>query len=40
VGDYVVADASFTHFGEERDARRRAERLDEALEIVRGPLDR
>ncbi|MGH3006707.1 MAG: LLM class flavin-dependent oxidoreductase [Gaiellaceae bacterium] len=36
VGDHVVADASFTHFGEERDARRRAERLDEALEVVAG----
>jgi alkanesulfonate monooxygenase SsuD/methylene tetrahydromethanopterin reductase-like flavin-dependent oxidoreductase (luciferase family) len=33
-----VADASFTHFGEERDPRRRAEILDEGLEIVAGLL--
>jgi probable F420-dependent oxidoreductase len=36
VKDHVVADASFTHFGEERDPRQRAELLDEALEIVAG----
>jgi len=36
VGDHVTADASFTHFGEERNARRRGELLDEALEIVTG----
>ena len=36
VGDHVGADASFTHFGEERDARRRAGLLDEALAIVAG----
>jgi alkanesulfonate monooxygenase SsuD/methylene tetrahydromethanopterin reductase-like flavin-dependent oxidoreductase (luciferase family) len=36
VRDHVVADASFTHFGEERDPRQRAELLDEALEIVAG----
>jgi alkanesulfonate monooxygenase SsuD/methylene tetrahydromethanopterin reductase-like flavin-dependent oxidoreductase (luciferase family) len=36
VGDHVAADASFTHFGEERDARRRGAMLDEALEIVAG----
>jgi alkanesulfonate monooxygenase SsuD/methylene tetrahydromethanopterin reductase-like flavin-dependent oxidoreductase (luciferase family) len=36
VGDHVGRDASFTHFGEEADARRRAGMLDEALEIVAG----
>jgi alkanesulfonate monooxygenase SsuD/methylene tetrahydromethanopterin reductase-like flavin-dependent oxidoreductase (luciferase family) len=36
VGEFVVADASFTHFGEELDSRRRAEQLDEGLEIVAG----
>jgi alkanesulfonate monooxygenase SsuD/methylene tetrahydromethanopterin reductase-like flavin-dependent oxidoreductase (luciferase family) len=36
VGDHVVRDASFTHFGEELDARRRAGMLDEALEIIVG----
>jgi alkanesulfonate monooxygenase SsuD/methylene tetrahydromethanopterin reductase-like flavin-dependent oxidoreductase (luciferase family) len=36
VGDHVVRDASFTHFGEELDARRRAAMLDEALEIIAG----
>jgi alkanesulfonate monooxygenase SsuD/methylene tetrahydromethanopterin reductase-like flavin-dependent oxidoreductase (luciferase family) len=35
-GEAVGSDASFTHFGEERDARRRAEMLDEALEVVVG----
>lgn len=29
-----VGDASFTHFGEETDARRRASKLDEALELI------
>jgi alkanesulfonate monooxygenase SsuD/methylene tetrahydromethanopterin reductase-like flavin-dependent oxidoreductase (luciferase family) len=36
VGDHVGRDASFTHFGEETDARRRAAMLDEALEIIVG----
>ncbi|MBD0290705.1 MAG: LLM class flavin-dependent oxidoreductase [Thermoleophilia bacterium] len=36
VGDHVVADASFTRLGEERDARRRGEILDEALAVVAG----
>jgi len=36
VGDSVVTDASFVRFGEELEARRRAELLDEALEIVAG----
>jgi len=36
VGESIVRDASFTSFGEETDARRRAEMLDEALEIVAG----
>jgi alkanesulfonate monooxygenase SsuD/methylene tetrahydromethanopterin reductase-like flavin-dependent oxidoreductase (luciferase family) len=36
VRDHVVADASFTHFGEERSAQRRAELLDEGLDIVAG----
>ncbi|MBD0317983.1 MAG: LLM class flavin-dependent oxidoreductase, partial [Thermoleophilia bacterium] len=36
VGDHVVADASFTRLGEQRDARRRAELLDEGLEVVAG----
>ena len=35
-GESVGADASFLRFGEERDARRRAEMLDEALEIIAG----
>jgi len=35
-GESVGVDASFTHFGEERDPRRRAEMLDEALAIVAG----
>jgi alkanesulfonate monooxygenase SsuD/methylene tetrahydromethanopterin reductase-like flavin-dependent oxidoreductase (luciferase family) len=35
-GEHVVRDASFTHFGEDGDARRRAARLDEALEIIAG----
>ena len=35
-GDHVVSDASITHFGEERDAVRRAAILDEALEIIAG----
>lgn len=36
VGDHVVRDASFTAFGEELSARRRAEMLDEGLEIIAG----
>jgi alkanesulfonate monooxygenase SsuD/methylene tetrahydromethanopterin reductase-like flavin-dependent oxidoreductase (luciferase family) len=36
VGDHVARDASFTHFGEETDAVRRAQMLDEALEIIAG----
>ena len=36
VGDHVGRDASFTHFGEETDAARRAAILDEALEVVAG----
>jgi alkanesulfonate monooxygenase SsuD/methylene tetrahydromethanopterin reductase-like flavin-dependent oxidoreductase (luciferase family) len=36
VGDHVGRDASFTHFHEELDARRRARMLDEALEIIAG----
>jgi alkanesulfonate monooxygenase SsuD/methylene tetrahydromethanopterin reductase-like flavin-dependent oxidoreductase (luciferase family) len=35
-GEHVVADASFTAFGEEREPRRRAQMLDEALEIISG----
>ena len=35
-GGSIVEDASFTRFGEEADARRRGEMLDEALEIVAG----
>ncbi len=35
-GEHVVSDASFTHFGEERDPRRRAAILDEALEVIAG----
>src|SRR5829696_8449077 len=35
-GEHVVSDASFTHFGEERDAARRAAKLDEALEVIAG----
>lgn len=36
VGDHVVRDASFSHFGEATGAGERAERLDEALEIIAG----
>ena len=36
LGDSVVVDASFSRFGEERDARVRGEMLDEGLEIVAG----
>src|SRR5262245_51605274 len=36
VDDHVGSDASFTHFGEQLDARRRARMLDEALEIIAG----
>jgi alkanesulfonate monooxygenase SsuD/methylene tetrahydromethanopterin reductase-like flavin-dependent oxidoreductase (luciferase family) len=36
IGDAFVADASFTHFGERRDLRDRAEMLDEALSIIDG----
>jgi alkanesulfonate monooxygenase SsuD/methylene tetrahydromethanopterin reductase-like flavin-dependent oxidoreductase (luciferase family) len=32
----IVVDASFTHFGEAREARHRAELLDEGLEIIAG----
>jgi alkanesulfonate monooxygenase SsuD/methylene tetrahydromethanopterin reductase-like flavin-dependent oxidoreductase (luciferase family) len=35
-GESVGSDASFTHFGEELDPRRRAEMLDESLAIVSG----
>jgi alkanesulfonate monooxygenase SsuD/methylene tetrahydromethanopterin reductase-like flavin-dependent oxidoreductase (luciferase family) len=35
-GEHVVSDASFTHFGEELDPARRAEVLDEGLEIIAG----
>jgi alkanesulfonate monooxygenase SsuD/methylene tetrahydromethanopterin reductase-like flavin-dependent oxidoreductase (luciferase family) len=35
-GESVGTDASFTHFGEERDPHRRAEVLEEALAIVTG----
>jgi alkanesulfonate monooxygenase SsuD/methylene tetrahydromethanopterin reductase-like flavin-dependent oxidoreductase (luciferase family) len=35
-GESVGSDASFTHFGEERNPRVRAELLDEALEIIAG----
>lgn len=35
-GESVGADLSFTHFGEETDARRRAQMLDEALDIIVG----
>jgi alkanesulfonate monooxygenase SsuD/methylene tetrahydromethanopterin reductase-like flavin-dependent oxidoreductase (luciferase family) len=35
-GESVGSDASFTHFGEERDPGRRAAMLDEALAIVAG----
>jgi alkanesulfonate monooxygenase SsuD/methylene tetrahydromethanopterin reductase-like flavin-dependent oxidoreductase (luciferase family) len=37
-GEAVGSDASFTHFAEEGDARRRAGLLDEGLEIVSGLL--
>ena len=36
VGEHVVRDASFTHFGEVIEPRERAEFLDEALEIIAG----
>jgi len=36
VGDHVASDASFTHFGEPRERRVRAEMLDEALTIIDG----
>jgi alkanesulfonate monooxygenase SsuD/methylene tetrahydromethanopterin reductase-like flavin-dependent oxidoreductase (luciferase family) len=36
VGEHVVRDASFTHFGEELGVRGRAGMLDEALTIVAG----
>jgi alkanesulfonate monooxygenase SsuD/methylene tetrahydromethanopterin reductase-like flavin-dependent oxidoreductase (luciferase family) len=36
IGDHVVRDASFTHFGEAVDARVRAAMLDEALEVIAG----
>lgn len=35
-GEATNVDASFTCFGEERDARRRGEMLDEGLEIIAG----
>lgn len=35
-GGSIVEDSSFTRFGEERDERRRAELLDEGLEILAG----
>lgn len=36
IGEHVVSDASFTHFGEEQDVHRRAAILDESLEIIAG----
>jgi alkanesulfonate monooxygenase SsuD/methylene tetrahydromethanopterin reductase-like flavin-dependent oxidoreductase (luciferase family) len=36
VDDHVGSDASFTHFGEQLDPRRRARLLDEGLEIIAG----
>jgi alkanesulfonate monooxygenase SsuD/methylene tetrahydromethanopterin reductase-like flavin-dependent oxidoreductase (luciferase family) len=36
VGDSIVSDASFTHFGEVTDRRTRAEMLDEGLEVITG----
>jgi alkanesulfonate monooxygenase SsuD/methylene tetrahydromethanopterin reductase-like flavin-dependent oxidoreductase (luciferase family) len=36
VGDSIVSDASFTHFGEVTDRRARAEMLDEGLAIITG----
>jgi alkanesulfonate monooxygenase SsuD/methylene tetrahydromethanopterin reductase-like flavin-dependent oxidoreductase (luciferase family) len=36
VGDSIVSDASFTHFGEVTDRRRRAEMLDEGLDVIIG----
>jgi alkanesulfonate monooxygenase SsuD/methylene tetrahydromethanopterin reductase-like flavin-dependent oxidoreductase (luciferase family) len=36
VGDHVGRDASFTHFGEETDAVKRARMLDEALDVIAG----
>jgi alkanesulfonate monooxygenase SsuD/methylene tetrahydromethanopterin reductase-like flavin-dependent oxidoreductase (luciferase family) len=35
-GEAITADPSFTHFGEERDLRRRAQMTDEALAIIDG----
>jgi alkanesulfonate monooxygenase SsuD/methylene tetrahydromethanopterin reductase-like flavin-dependent oxidoreductase (luciferase family) len=35
-GEAVGVDASFTRFGEEKDARKRGDMLDEALEIIAG----
>lgn len=35
-GEAVGSDVSFTHFGEVTDARRRAQMLDEALEVIVG----
>lgn len=39
-GEHVVADASLTHFGEVRDRRQRAERLDEGAGHHRRPVAR
>jgi alkanesulfonate monooxygenase SsuD/methylene tetrahydromethanopterin reductase-like flavin-dependent oxidoreductase (luciferase family) len=36
IGDHVVRDASFTHFGEAGEARVRAAMLDEALGVIAG----
>jgi alkanesulfonate monooxygenase SsuD/methylene tetrahydromethanopterin reductase-like flavin-dependent oxidoreductase (luciferase family) len=36
LGDVVTGDVSFSHFGEQPDAKQRARMLDEALEIVTG----
>jgi alkanesulfonate monooxygenase SsuD/methylene tetrahydromethanopterin reductase-like flavin-dependent oxidoreductase (luciferase family) len=36
VGDSIISDASFTHFGEVTDRRTRAEMLDEGLEVITG----
>jgi alkanesulfonate monooxygenase SsuD/methylene tetrahydromethanopterin reductase-like flavin-dependent oxidoreductase (luciferase family) len=35
-GEAIGADPSFTHVGEERDARRRGRMLDEGLEVIAG----
>jgi alkanesulfonate monooxygenase SsuD/methylene tetrahydromethanopterin reductase-like flavin-dependent oxidoreductase (luciferase family) len=35
-GEAVVVDASFTHFGEETEARTRGRMLDEALDVITG----